>query len=121
MASAGPGSGRDTVELSGVPAAGGSGGVLLWWLHLSLRRGEAAVLPPTRYPNLTQHLTQWKTNPHAHDPAHHHPILTRPSPNLSQILNLPSHLQHSPLTPSIQYLPPPAATITTKNHHHHQG
>ena len=34
------------------------------------------------YPNPTQHLTQCKTSPHAHDPAHHHPILTRPSPNL---------------------------------------
>ena len=80
---------------------------------------ESSMSSP--YPNLTQHLTQCKTSPHAHDPTHHHPILTRPSPNLSQILNLPSHLQHSPLTPSIQYLPPPAATITTKNHNHHQG
>lgn len=68
------------------------------------------------YPNLTQHLTQCKTSLHAHDPAHHHPILTRPSPNLSQILKLPSHLQHSPLTPqsnSCHHLLPPSPPKTT--------
>ena len=68
------------------------------------------------YPNLTQHLTQCKTSPHAHDPTHHHPILTRPSPNLSEIRNLPSNLQHSPLTPhsnTCHHLLPPSPPKTT--------
>ena len=68
------------------------------------------------YPNLTQHLTQCKTSPHAHDPTHHHPILTRPPHNLSEIQNLPSNLQHSPLTPhsnTCHHLLPPSPPKTT--------
>ena len=77
---------------------------------------------PDKAGNLTQHFTQCKTSRRAYAPAHTHPILTRPSPNLPQSLTLPSHLHCSPLTPSTQYLPLPADTITIKNHnHHHQG
>ena len=68
------------------------------------------------YPNLTQHLTQCKTSPHAHDPALHHPILTRPSPNVPQILTLPSRLQHTPPTPesnACHHLLPPSPPKTT--------
>ena len=63
------------------------------------------------YPNLTQHLTQCKTSPHAHGPIHHHPILTRPSPKLPQILTLPSHLHSSTMTPHLEtshHLPTPS-------------
>ena len=56
---------------------------------------------------------------HTPSPTHPHPILTRPTPNLPQILTLPSHQHASPLTPSTQYLPPPADTITIQSHHHH--
>ena len=47
------------------------------------------------------------------------PILIRPSPNLPQILTLPSHLHYSPLTPqpnTCHHLlppPPPGTTATT--------
>ena len=49
-------------------------------------------------------------------PAHHHPILTRPSPNLPQILTLPSHLHSAPLTPqpnTYHHLPTPSPSKTT--------
>ena len=49
-------------------------------------------------------------------PAHPHPILTRPSPNLPQILTLPSHLHSAPLTPqpnTCHHLLTPSPSKTT--------
>ena len=70
----------------------------------------------------TKRETSRNTSPNARPipthapPAHPHPILTRPSPNLPQILTLPSHLHSAPLTPqpnTCHHLLTPSPSKTT--------